>query len=399
MIKRDLYLNKILPLIDLDLIKVITGIRRSGKSVMLTFIMEELKNRGVKDSDIIYINFESEQYQNITNKEELNNLILNLTKEKTNRQYLFFDEIQKVSSWEISINGFMVDLNCDIYITGSNSNLLSGELATYLTGRYMEIKIYPFSFKEILQLYNEEKTETYNEKELFQDYINYGGMPVIFEMNQNYKLKYLEDLLNSILYKDIMNRYKINNPDLLDRLLRFIIKNVGHTFSANSISKYFKNEGREVLPKTIYNYLIYCENACLIHKVYREDLIGKKILKFNEKFYITDQGFRQSLNMNNAKDISQILENIVYMEMLRRGYKITIGKVHDKEIDFICRKNDEKIYIQVSYLLTTKQIRNREFGELLKINDNYPKIVISMDEFDFSQEGIKHYNIINFLKN
>lgn len=288
MIKRDLYLNKILPLIDLDLIKVITGIRRSGKSVMLTFIMEELKNRGVKDSDIIYINFESEQYQNITNKEELNNLILNLTKEKTNRQYLFFDEIQKVSSWEISINGFMVDLNCDIYITGSNSNLLSGELATYLTGRYMEIKIYPFSFKEILQLYNEEKTETYNEKELFQDYINYGGMPVIFEMNQNYKLKYLEDLLNSILYKDIMNRYKINNPDLLDRLLRFIIKNVGHTFSANSISKYFKNEGREVLPKTIYNYLIYCENACLIHKVYREDLIGKKILKFNEKFYITD---------------------------------------------------------------------------------------------------------------
>ncbi len=399
MIKRDLYLNKILPLIDLDLIKVITGIRRSGKSVMLTFIMEELKNRGVKDSDIIYINFESEQYQNITNKEELNNLILNLTKEKTNRQYLFFDEIQKVSSWEISINGFMVDLNCDIYITGSNSNLLSGELATYLTGRYMEIKIYPFSFKEILQLYNEEKTETYNEKELFQDYINYGGMPVIFEMNQNYKLKYLEDLLNSILYKDIMNRYKINNPDLLDRLLRFIIKNVGHTFSANSISKYFKNEGREVLPKTIYNYLIYCENACLIHKVYREDLIGKKILKFNEKFYITDQGFRQSLNMNNAKDISQILENIVYMEMLRRGYKITIGKVHDKEIDFICRKNDEKIYIQVSYLLATKQIRNREFGELLKINDNYPKIVISMDEFDFSQEGIKHYNIINFLKN
>lgn len=399
MIKRDLYLNKILPLIDLDLIKVITGIRRSGKSVMLTFIMEELKNRGVKDSDIIYINFESEQYQNITNKEELNNLILNLTKEKTNRQYLFFDEIQKVSSWEISINGFMVDLNCDIYITGSNSNLLSGELATYLTGRYMEIKIYPFSFKEILQLYNEEKTETYNEKELFQDYINYGGMPVIFEMNQNYKLKYLEDLLNSILYKDIMNRYKINNPDLLDRLLRFIIKNVGHTFSANSISKYFKNEGREVLPKTIYNYLIYCENACLIHKVYREDLIGKKILKFNEKFYITNQGFRQSLNMNNAKDISQILENIVYMEMLRRGYKITIGKVHDKEIDFICRKNDEKIYIQVSYLLATKQIRNREFGELLKINDNYPKIVISMDEFDFSQEGIKHYNIINFLKN
>jgi predicted AAA+ superfamily ATPase len=399
MIKRDLYLNKILPLIDLDLIKVITGIRRSGKSVMLTFIMEELKNRGVKDSDIIYINFESEQYQNITNKEELNNLILNLTKEKTNRQYLFFDEIQKVSSWEISINGFMVDLNCDIYITGSNSNLLSGELATYLTGRYMEIKIYPFSFKEILQLYNEEKTETYNEKELFQDYINYGGMPVIFEMNQNYKLKYLEDLLNSILYKDIMNRYKINNPDLLDRLLRFIIKNVGHTFSANSISKYFKNEGRKVLPKTIYNYLIYCENACLIHRVYREDLIGKKILRFNEKFFITDQGFRQSLNMNNTKDISQILENIVYMEMLRRGYKITIGKIHDKEIDFICRKNDEKIYIQVSYLLTTKQIRNREFGELLKINDNYPKIVISMDEFDFSQEGIKHYNIINFLKN
>ncbi len=291
----------------------------------------------------------------------------------------------------------MLDFKCDIYITGSNSKLLSGELSTYLTGRYIEIPIYPFSFKEISQYYQENNKKKSN-WEIFNEYIAYGGLPILLTLDEDNKLMYLEDLYNAILLKDVVTKYNVKNPKVLNNLMHYISLNIGHTFSGYSISKYFKNQGINVSPNTLYNYLSYCENACLIHKVKREDLVSKKVLKSKEKYYLTDHGFRQALCLCNNRDLSQVFENIVYNEMLRLGYKVTIGEIKNKEIDLICKKHDQKVYIQVTYLLDSKKTKEREFGELLKINDNFPKIVISADQFDFSQDGIKHYNIIDFLK-
>lgn len=396
-LKRDFYLEKIKPLINKDIIKVLTGIRRSGKSIILKLIIEELKNNGIKENNIVYMNFDSPQFQKINTMEKLNEYIIKIFENKQDKVYLFFDEIQNVTGWQRSVNGFMLEYNCDIYITSSNSKLLSGELSTYLTGRYMEIPIYPFSFKEILQYY-QINNQSINEWEIFNEYVSFGGFPILFTLNKDYKLDYLEDLYNSILLKDVVTKYNIKNPKVLNKLIHYISLNIGHTFSGNSISKYLKNEGITISPNTLYNYLNYCENACLIHKVKREDIISKKVLKTNEKYYLTDHGFRQALCLCNNQDLGQVFENIIYIEMLRRGYKVTIGKTQNKEIDFICKKHGEKIYIQVAYMLTDKKTQEREFNELLKIEDNYPKIVISADQFDFSQKGIKHYNIIDFLK-
>ncbi|MDR0912019.1 MAG: ATP-binding protein [Methanobrevibacter sp.] len=405
MIKRESYLKKIRPLINKDIIKVLTGIRRCGKSSMLKLIIEELKKQGINEENIILINFESGKYLNINSSSKLNTLIQNLTKNLKGTVYLFFDEIQNVENWEKSINSYRVDLDCDIFITGSNATLLSGEIATIIAGRYIEIKIYPFSFKEVIQLnkrkdnkefFNEK--ELFNEKKFFNEYLKYGGMPLVLQLNQNNKIEYLRDLYNSIILKDIITRNKIREIDLFDKLIRFLMDNIGHTFSAQSISKYFKNENRDVSRDTIYNYLIFLQRAFLIHKVQREDLIGKKILRVHEKYYFTDHGFNETLSGKNMEKIDQILENIVYMEFLRRGYEIYVGKINGNEIDFVCKTNEKTIYVQVSYILASKQTIERELNPLLKIKDNYEKIIITMDEIDFSQKGIKHYNIIDFLK-
>ncbi|MDR0911946.1 MAG: ATP-binding protein [Methanobrevibacter sp.] len=402
MVKRELYLKKIRPLINKDIIKVITGIRRCGKSYMLNLIKEELlNNHNIKESNIILINLESTKYNMIKSDLDLNEIVFKLTENLSGKIYLFFDEIQNVDKWEKSINGYRVDLDCDIYITGSNAELLSGELATLIAGRYMEIKMYPFSFKEAL-LFEKEKIKSnkkeINETQLFDNYIKYGGMPFIFHLEESEKLNYLKDLYNSILLKDIIQRNKIRDIDLLDRLLKYLIDNIGHTFSALSISKYLKSENRNVSRETIYNYLFYCINGCLIFKVPREDLIGKKLLKISEKYYLTDHGFNQSMAEGNKQNIGQILENIVYMELVRRGYDITIGKANGYEIDFVCKKNKNKIYIQVSYILADEEVIKREFRPLMKIKDSYPKYVLSLDEFDLSKEGIRHLNIKEFLK-
>jgi len=400
MLKRNEYIEKIVPFIDKDVIKVLTGIRRSGKSVMLKLLIEELKNRGINENQFIYINFENLKYRNLKNYERLYDFILNKVDDKYKSYYIFLDEIQEVEEWERCVNSLRVDedFNFDIYITGSNAKLLSGELSTYLAGRYIEFVVYPFSFKEFFEIMKEKNKEI-DLKEAFQDYVKFGGMPFLHNLDYNFEasMQYLQDLYASIILKDITQRNNIRDTDLLERIINYVIMNIGNTFSATSISKFFKNENRKVAIETILNYIKACEEAFLIYRVARNDLLGKKILNVNEKYYIADHGIREAIMENNQKNINQVLENIVYFEMLRRGYNIKIGKVDNLEVDFVCKKNDETIYIQVSYLLASEDTKEREFLVLENIKDNYPKYVLSMDEFDMSRNGIKHVNLIKFL--
>ena len=400
MLKRDEYIKKIVPFIDKDVIKVLTGIRRSGKSVMLKLLMEELKNIGINEKQFIYINFENLKYRKLKNYERLYDFILNKVDDKYKSYYIFLDEIQEVEEWERCVNSLRVDedFNFDIYITGSNAKLLSGELSTYLAGRYIEFVVYPFSFKEFFEIMKEKNKEI-ELKEVFQDYVKFGGMPFLHNLDYNYEasMQYLQDLYASIILKDITQRNNIRDTDLLERIINYVIMNIGNTFSATSISKFFKSENRKVAIETILNYIKACEEAFLVYRVARNDLLGKKILNVNEKYYIADHGIREAIMENNQKNINQVLENIVYFEMLRRGYNVKIGKVDNLEVDFVCKKNDETIYIQVSYLLASEDTKEREFSVLENIKDNYPKYVLSMDEFDMSRNGIKHVNLIEFL--
>ena len=399
MIKREIYIKRIEPFIDKDIVKVLTGIRRSGKSIMLKLIMEELEKRGINKENFININFENLKNKSLCTAEALNDFILNKAK-KNEKYYIFLDEIQEVSDWEKCINSLRAEeeYSFDIYITGSNAKLLSGELATYLAGRYVEFIIYPFSFKEFSEAIKYTDKEM-NIQEIFKKYILFGGMPFLHNLNFNEEasMQYLKDIYSSIILKDITQRNNIRDIDLLERIIAYIIMNVGNTFSATSISKFFKSENRKSSPETILNYIKACEEAMLIYRVQRNDLIGKKILNVNEKYYIADHGIRQAVFENNERDINQIFKNIIYLELLRRGYNVKIGKVGDLEVDFVCTKNNDKLYIQVAYLLASNETIEREFSVLEKIQDNYPKYVISMDFFDMSRNGIKHLNIIDFL--
>ncbi|WP_338933946.1 ATP-binding protein [Fusobacterium polymorphum] len=400
MTKRELYIEKIKSFIDKDIIKVLTGIRRSGKSVMLKLIMEELKQNGIDEKQFININFENLINRELTTADKLDKYILKRASEIKNKCYIFLDEIQEVKDWEKCINSLRVneEYNFDIYITGSNAKLLSGELSTYLAGRYVEFVIYPFSFKEFLDTLKSIQ-QSISIREAFQKYIKFGGMPFLYNLafEEEPSLQYLKDIYSSIILKDITQRNKIRDTDLLERVINYLIMNVGNNFSATSISKFFKSENRKVSVETILNYIKAAEEAFLIYKVSRDDLIGKKILNVNEKYYIADHGIRESILESNQRDINQIFENIIYLELLRKGYNIKVGKVDNLEVDFVCTKGNEKLYIQVAYLLASPETIEREFSSLEKINDNYPKYLISMDEFDMSRNGIRHINIIDFL--
>ncbi|AAL95578.1 ATP-binding protein [Fusobacterium nucleatum subsp. nucleatum ATCC 25586] len=402
MTKRELYIEKIKPFIDKDIIKVLTGIRRSGKSVMLKLIMEELKQNGIDEKQFININFENLINRELTTADKLHKYILKRASEIKNKCYIFLDEIQEVKDWEKCINSLRVneEYDFDIYITGSNAKLLSGELSTYLAGRYVEFVIYPFSFKEFLDTLKPIQSNV-STKEAFQKYIKFGGMPFLYNLafEEEASLQYLKDIYSSIILKDITQRNKIRDTDLLEKVIDYLIMNIGNNFSATSISKFFKSENRKVSVETILNYIKATEEAFLIYKVSRDDLIGKKILNINEKYYIADHGIREAILESNQRDINQIFENIIYLELLRKGYNIRVGKVDNLEVDFVCTKRNEKIYIQVAYLLASPETMEREFSSLEKINDNYPKYVISMDEFDMSRNGIRHINIIAFLLN
>lgn len=375
-----------------------TGIRRCGKSVMLELIKQELVESGINPSQFISINFEDMRYDHLHTAKVLHEEITKRASQIEGRAYLFFDEIQEVTDWEKCINSFRVGLNCDIYITGSNAKLLSGELATYLGGRYVEFIIYPFSFAEFLELYRPIAPEA-SIQNCFQKYLVSGGMPYLANIRYETEpsRQYLTDLFNSVQLKDIVKRNKIRDVDLLERIIAYVMTNIGTTFSATSLVKFFKNEQRTVSAETILNYIRYCCDAYLFYQVKREDLPGKQILSSNEKYYIADHGIREAVFGGNTQSIQLILENIVYMELLRRGYSVTIGRVGDKEIDFVCTRQADKIYIQVTYLLASDEIISREFGVYDNIRDNYPKYVVSLDEFDMSRNGIKHRNIRDFL--
>lgn len=402
MIKREYYMKKIIPFIDKDIVKVLTGIRRSGKSVMLKLIMEELRNRGVKNEQLININFENLKNRNYRNYEKLYEYILSKTDKKYKNYYVFLDEIQEVEEWERCINSIRVDedYNFDVYITGSNAKLLSGELSTYLAGRYVEFIIYPFSFQEFLEIIGRQD-EKISKREAFQKYLRFGGMPFLHNLNFDYEagMQYLQDIYASIILKDITQRNNIRDTNLLERIIGYLVMNIGNTFSATSVSKFFKSENRKVATETVLNYMKACEESFLLYKVPRNDLIGKKVLNVNEKYYVADHGIREAILESNQRDINQILENIVYVEMIRRGYNVKIGKINNLEIDFVCTKNKETLYIQVNYLLVSEETIKREFSVLENLQDNYPKYVLSMDESDMSEKGIRHMNIIDFLLN
>ena len=396
MLIREKYLSKIRPFYDVDLIKVIIGIRRCGKSVVLLQIMDELRSKGINNSQIIYINFEDEDYAYIKDDKDLHEFVKAKIK-NDEKYYLFFDEIQNVGNWEKAINSFKATKNVSIFITGSNSDLLSGELATHIAGRYVSFKIYPFTFKEACEL---KEIENKEEKEkFFEDYIKWGGMPQRFVLTDEAQTKtYLSDIYNSIVVKDIVERFGIKDLDLFNRVIEYIVTTPAQNFSADSLVKYFlNNDNREVSKATLYNYLEYMTKAMLINKADRYDVRGKRILNGKYKYYLTDLGLGQIKNAGKKLQLGAYLENIVYNELLSRGYDVKIGNLEKAEIDFIATRYEEKIYIQVAYLLADEKVEEREFGAYKGVEDNYPKYVLTMDRFDFSRDGIIHKNVIDWL--
>lgn len=398
MIKRESYMARIRPFIDGDLIKVLTGIRRSGKSVMLELIKDELRVRGVTEEQLVAFNFEDMRNAQLCTAEALHDELVRRAAPIKGKIYFFFDEIQEVERWERCVNSLRVEMDCDIYITGSNAKLLSGELATYLAGRYVEFIIYPFSFSEFLALYHSVEPDA-DTRTGFDRYLTFGGMPYLANLrfDETACRQYLRDLFNSVELKDIVKRNNVRDVDMLERIIAYVTANIGTTFSSTAISKYLKNEGRRVSPETVLNYLKACSDAFLFYQVRRQDLQGKKILTVNEKYYVADHGIREAVVGGNMRDINLVLENIVFMEALRRGYSVTVGKVGEREIDFVCERHREKCYIQVTYLLAVEETVQREFGVYEHVQDNFPKYVVSLDEFDMSRNGVRHYNIRDFL--
>ncbi|MFZ7214550.1 ATP-binding protein [[Pasteurella] aerogenes] len=400
MINRPNYLKQLKPFINMPLIKVITGIRRSGKSTVIKLLQAQLLAQGIAEQQIIHINFESFAFADFKTADKLYALV----KEKiqtTEKYYLLLDEIQEVADWEKAVNAFMVDFNLDLYITGSNSHLLSSELATYLAGRYVEIPIFTLSYQEFLDFkagYTQQTTQ--NPTALFNEYLRKGGFPMVHTANYETETVYkiVQDIYASVILRDTVQRHKIRDVELLERIVKYAFDNIGNTFSGKNVADYFKSQQRKVDLNTVYNYLKALESAFILHRVERFDIKGKEILKTQEKFYLGDvsllyatMGFRTSL-------ISGILENLVYLELKRRGYQVYIGKLGTQEIDFIAQKQNEKIYIQVAYKLENAQTVQREFSPLKAIADNYPKYVITMDDFwQENIDGIVHRHIGEFL--
>jgi len=392
-IKRKRYLDKIKPFIDKDIIKVIVGQRRVGKSYLLFQIIDAIK-KSRKQPNIIYINKELNKFDKLKNYQDLLVYVKEHSK-KSVKNYLFIDEIQDIDEFEKALRSLKSSEKYDIYCTGGNSNLLSGELATYLSGRYIEIQVFGLSYREFLIFHKLE-----NKQESLLKYIKYGGLPYLMhlELDDLIVYDYLKNVYNTILYKDIVSRYKIRNPAFLENLVEYLAENTGSIVSAKKISDFLKSQKINISPNIVLNYLSFLSNAFFIFKTVRSDIQGKKIFEINDKYYFEDIGLRHSVIGYKQVDINKVLENLVFLHLRVLGYKVFVGKLGNKEIDFVCEKQGEKIYIQVAYLIT-EQNKEREFGNLLSIKDNYPKYVISMDEFigNNKYKGIKHIHIRDFL--
>lgn len=400
MIKRDLYLNQIRDFIDKPIIKVITGIRRCGKSVILKLLKEELLNKQINEEQIIYLNFDSFEFSDIDKAEKLYTYVKERIKEKQ-RYYILLDEVQEVDSWEKAVNSFFVDFDSDIYITGSNSRLLSSELATYLAGRYVEIHLYTLSFSEYLQFKsNRTGNRVINTKLEFNIFLRMGGFPVLhiadYPPDTAYKVVY--DIYSSAILRDTIQRNNIRDVELLERVVKFVFDNVGNKFSAKNVADYFKSQQRKIDLNTVYNYLNALQSAFIIDRIPRYDLKGKELLKTFEKYFVGDQAIIYAVMGYKDRLISGILENIVMLELKRRGYQVFTGKWDDREIDFVAEKQEAKIYVQVTYKMEGQSTIDREFAPLLEIRDNHPKYVVSMDElWRDNIQGIKHVHISDFL--
>ncbi|MBU4542226.1 ATP-binding protein [uncultured Acetobacterium sp.] len=396
--KRDLYLTQLVHFKDKPLIKVVTGVRRCGKSTLLSLFEEHLRSSGVHDDHIIRINFEAFEFDQITRYAHLYNYIKNKMTIANEKYYIILDEVQQVESWEKAINSFLVDSNVDIYITGSNAYLLSSELSTLLSGRYVEIKMLPLSFKEYLDFTDFEKGD--NVDAMFKDYLEFGGLPTVVELKDypDTIAPFLSGIYNTVIMKDVVQRNQVRDAALLESVLKFIAANIGNIVSTKKISDYLTSSGRKTTSDTIDNYLKMLENAFIIYRANRYDLKGKLFLKTLEKYYMVDIGLRNQLTGLRNTDYGQVLENIIYLELLRRGYAVAIGKIGSLEVDFVATKADLKIYYQVSASILDEATRNRELRSLQSITDHYPKIILTMDNPLYSDfDGIKIINIVEFL--
>ena len=398
MIIREAYISQIVPLIDKNLIKVLTGVRRSGKTVLLSQIQDYLLKNGRSKSQIINISLESKKNKKFKDGDVLYEYLISACEKLNAKAYIFLDEIQFVSGWEEVVSSLLVDIDCDIYITGSNSKLLSGELATLIAGRYIQIHVYPFTLSEAKQML-EQNSKFKSDEVLFQDYLKYGGLPMRFSLEEISLEAYLSDTYDAIVVKDIIQRNNIKDTNLLNMILAFLMDNIANPFSARSIVAALKQEGINTTVETVIAYIDYIKKAMVVYSAQRYDIKGKKLLTTNEKYYTVDLGLRNCVKASGEIDYNKLYENIVYLELLYRGYDVKVGKTDDYEIDFVAYKGSDTLYVQVCYLLASTETVEREFGNLERIKDNYPKYVISGDLPDFSRNGIKHYNIIKFLLN
>ena len=393
MLKRELYLKRIREFYDSDLIKILVGIRRCGKSVILEQIIEELKTKGIDEKHIIYVNFEFIEFEELTDYKKLNTYVKERIQDEK-MYYLFFDEIQNVDNFEKVVNSLRASQKVSIFITGSNSRLLSEELSTVLSGRYVSFRINPLSYKEVLELKGIEKSTD----EVFEDYMKWGSLPNRFEFESEKAIKnYLYGVFDSIILRDVVERLKIRDTSLFNLILQYIVDTIGREFSAENIMNFLRNEGREVSTLTIYSYLDALCKALLIRKVYRYDVHEKAVLKTLNKYYVTDLGIAQIKNNKTEIDRCYAIENIVYNELIIKGYDVFTGKTKKGEIDFVATKPNKKIYIQVAFSIPNEDTKNREFGAYSVITDNYPKYVISLDKLNYEYNGIKHLNLIDFL--
>lgn len=398
MIERPLYLNKIMPFVDTPFVKILTGVRRCGKSTILKMIQKKLKEEHhITDEQILSYRFDSMEYEDMTSKElyqELKTKILN-----TKKTYLFLDEIQEINGWEKVVNTLASDYDVDIYITGSNSRMMSSEISTYLTGRYVTFHIYTLSFDEYL-MFKKSYSTIYDIKQEFNQYVRLGGFPAthLQEYSQDEVYTIVRDIYNSTIFSDIVRRNQVKKIDQLERVVKYTFNNVGNTFSAKSISNYLKSEQRKIDNETVYSYLEKLQKAYILHRCSRYDLQGKSILKTQEKFYLADISLRYAVLGYTIDSVASSLENIVYLELKRRGYDVCIGKYKDKEIDFVATKQNEKIYVQVTQEIKSEKTQKREYEQLLEIKDNYPKYVVLTDDFaGGNYQGIKTMHITDFL--
>ena len=395
--ERNLYIDRIIPLINTPVIKVITGMRRVGKSCLLKLVIERLRAGNVKTQQIIYINKESLEFDFIRNYEDLHAYVKKRFADVKGPKYLFVDEIQEIEKWEKAITSFFSDADIDIFITGSNAHLLSSEIATLISGRYIEIPVYALGFEEFLLFRGIEKQDISRE---FAIFLRYGGFPAIhhFDLEEEVVYQYISALYDTIILKDVVKRNNVRNIHLLENVSRYLFDNIGNIFSAKKVADYIRSQRMSVGVETVQNYIAYLLSTFAIHKVSRYDIKGKRLLELHEKYYLGDIGMRHAILGFREGDISGLLENLVFLELKRRGYKVFIGRFGNQEIDFIAEKKNRKIYIQVAYLLATPETIEREFSVLLRIDDNYPKYVLSMDTvFGNDVQGIQRINLIDFL--